>query len=72
VIDRTGDVPLSTRLAARRHRDRVPVPLGHAREPLRLNVGDPWSDANVLTSINYVKSDGFLAPRSPTSWTSDH
>lgn len=35
--------------------------LVHAREPLRLNVGDPWSDANVLTSINYVKSDGFLA-----------
>lgn len=33
----------------------------HAREPLRLNVGDPWSDANVLSSINYVKSDGFLA-----------
>ena len=32
----------------------------HAREPLRLNVGDPWSDANVLTSINHVKSDGFL------------
>jgi hypothetical protein len=35
--------------------------LMHAREPLRFNVGDPWSDANVLTSINYVKSDGFLA-----------
>jgi hypothetical protein len=35
--------------------------LWHAREPLRLNIGDPWSDANVLTSINYVKSDGFLA-----------
>ena len=35
--------------------------LWHAREPLRLNVGDPWSDANVLSSINYVKSDGFLA-----------
>ena len=33
----------------------------HAREPLRLNIGDPWSDANVLTSINHVKSDGFLA-----------
>lgn len=33
----------------------------HAREPLRLNIGDPWSDANVLSSINYVKSDGFLA-----------
>ena len=35
--------------------------LWHAREPLRMNVGDPWSDANVLSSINYVKSDGFLA-----------
>ena len=35
--------------------------VAHAREPLRFNVGDPWSDANVLTSINYVKSDGFLA-----------
>lgn len=35
--------------------------LVHAREPLRLNIGDPWSDANVLTSINYVKSHGFLA-----------
>ena len=35
--------------------------LWHAREPLRMNIGDPWSDANVLSSINYVKSDGFLA-----------
>lgn len=35
--------------------------LVHAREPLRLNVGDASSDANVLTSINHVKSDGFLA-----------
>lgn len=35
--------------------------LVHAREPLRLSIGDPWSDANVLSSINYVKSDGFLA-----------
>lgn len=33
----------------------------HAREPLRLNIGDPWSDANVLTSINYVRDYGFLA-----------
>ncbi len=32
----------------------------HAREPLRLNVGDPWSDANVLSSIKYVKEYGFL------------
>jgi hypothetical protein len=34
--------------------------LWHAREPLRLNIGDPWSDANVLSSINYVKHYGFL------------
>jgi hypothetical protein len=33
----------------------------HVREPLRLNVGDPWSDANVLSSIKYVKEYGFLA-----------
>lgn len=32
----------------------------HVREPLRLNVGDPWSDANVLSSIKYVKQYGFL------------
>jgi hypothetical protein len=35
--------------------------LVNAREPLRLNLGDPWSDANVLTSVDHVKSDGFLA-----------
>ncbi|HWU87820.1 MAG TPA: glycosyltransferase family 39 protein [Kofleriaceae bacterium] len=34
--------------------------LAHAREPLRLNIGDPWSEANVLTSIKYVKQYGFL------------
>jgi Dolichyl-phosphate-mannose-protein mannosyltransferase len=32
----------------------------HAREPLRLSIGDPWSDANVLSSINYVRQYGFL------------
>lgn len=32
----------------------------HAHEPLRLSIGDPWSDANVLSSINYVKQYGFL------------
>ncbi len=32
----------------------------HSRESLRLNIGDPWSDANVLSSINYVKEYGFL------------
>ncbi|MEO7731363.1 MAG: glycosyltransferase family 39 protein [Kofleriaceae bacterium] len=35
--------------------------LVHAHEPLRLNVGDPGADANVLTSIDHVKSAGFLA-----------
>jgi len=33
--------------------------LWHAREPLRLNIGDPWSDANVLSAIKYVKQYGF-------------
>lgn len=33
----------------------------HVREPLRLNVGDPWSDANVLASVDYVKQYGFTA-----------
>lgn len=32
-----------------------------AREPLRLNWGDPWSDANVLTALNYSSKYGFLA-----------
>jgi hypothetical protein len=32
----------------------------HSQEPLRLDIGDPWSDANVLCSINYVKDYGFL------------
>ena len=32
----------------------------HSQEPLRLDIGDPWSDANVLCSINYVKQYGFL------------
>ncbi len=31
-----------------------------AFEPLRLNWGDPWSDANVLTTLNYSYRDGFL------------
>jgi hypothetical protein len=34
--------------------------LVHAHEPLRLNIGDPWSDANVMSAMSYVKSDGFL------------
>lgn len=33
--------------------------LFHAREPLRLNIGDPNTDANVLTSIRYVEDNGF-------------
>lgn len=33
----------------------------HSQEPLRLDIGDPWSDANVLCSINYVRDHGFLA-----------
>lgn len=35
--------------------------LWHSREPLRLNIGDPGADANVLSSVNYVKNYGFLA-----------
>lgn len=31
-----------------------------ASEPLRLNWGDPWSDANVLTALNYSSKYGFL------------
>ncbi len=31
-----------------------------AFEPLRLNWGDPWSDANVLTAIEYSAKYGFL------------
>ena len=34
----------------------------HAREPLRLNVGDPWSDAAAVSSIAYVKEHGFTTP----------
>ncbi len=30
-----------------------------AFEPLRLNWGDPWSDANVLTALNYSSKYGF-------------
>ena len=34
--------------------------LKHSQEPLRLNIGDPWSDANVLSSLPYVRDYGFL------------
>ncbi len=34
--------------------------LANSQDPLRLNVGDPWSEANVLTSLPYVKHYGFL------------
>ncbi len=30
----------------------------HAREPLRLNIGDPEADANVLTAIGYIAEYG--------------
>lgn len=33
--------------------------LVHVREPLRLNVGDPWSDAEVLSSVASIKQHGF-------------
>jgi len=35
--------------------------LATSQDPLRLNVGDPWSEANVLSSLPYVKEHGFLA-----------
>src|SRR5439155_7757187 len=31
----------------------------HVREPLRLNVGDPWSDAEVVSSVASIKQHGF-------------
>jgi hypothetical protein len=31
----------------------------HAGEPLRLNVGDAWTDANVVSSIELVEQHGF-------------
>jgi hypothetical protein len=34
--------------------------LWHSREPIRFNIGDPWSDANSLTAIKYFKKYGFL------------
>ena len=34
--------------------------LRSAFEPLRLNWGDPWSDANVLTALNYSSKYGFI------------
>jgi hypothetical protein len=30
----------------------------HAREPLRLNIGDPWSDAAAVSSVESVKQHG--------------
>ena len=35
--------------------------LVHAREPLRLNVGDPWTDASVMVAIDYAQHRGFSA-----------
>ena len=34
----------------------------HAREPLRLNVGDSWSDAGVVSSVEYLERYGFTTP----------
>jgi hypothetical protein len=34
--------------------------LASAWEPLRLNWGDPWSDANVLTALNFSSKYGFI------------
>lgn len=34
--------------------------VARAFEPLRLNWGDPWSDSNVLTALNYSYEYGFL------------
>jgi hypothetical protein len=31
----------------------------HAREPLRLNVGDPWSDASMVSSVESIRQYGF-------------
>lgn len=33
----------------------------HTSEPLRLNVGDPWTDASVVTSIKHIERHGFTA-----------
>lgn len=33
----------------------------HAREPLRLNLGDAWTDASVLTSITHIEQHGFAS-----------
>lgn len=33
----------------------------HAHEPLRLNVGDPWADASVVSSVEHIKQYGFIA-----------
>src|SRR3954471_5772791 len=34
--------------------------IANSQDPLRLNVGDPWSEANVLSSLPYVKQYGFF------------
>ncbi len=44
----------------------------HAREPLRLNVGDPWSDANVMSSVEYVKQHGFTPPQISETYSPTH
>lgn len=44
----------------------------HAREPLRLNVGDPSSDASVLATIKHVQQDGFFEPPAPGAGRTFH
>jgi len=44
----------------------------HAREPLRLNVGDPWSDAATLASVTHGESHGYLAPQVSAAYRPTH
>ena len=37
----------------------------HAREPLRLNVGDPSADAGLLATVKHVQQAGFFEPPAP-------
>ncbi|MEO7731364.1 MAG: hypothetical protein ABIY55_10350 [Kofleriaceae bacterium] len=34
----------------------------HVREPLRLNVGDPWSDAETASSVQHLKQSSITTP----------
>ena len=44
----------------------------HAREPLRLNVGDPWADANVMSSVEYLLQHGFTPPQISETYNPPH